>query len=336
MLADQPIFSSIHSEILERFMPDEVTLTPEQGTEGATVSEAPTDFREFAKWRETGELPEQKEPETPAAADDKPPAKTAPDSETDDTQEAGDKDDDSQDDAAPAAKGKGGSRQRRIERLTRENEELKRQLAGGQPPPAKPQDKPSEPAKPAAAGKPKLEDYQTLEAYQEALTDWKLDDRERTRKEADARTAAEEAVRTEQEKWAVKEKAARKAHDDYDGLIDTVVIPAGPGVMAARQAMLEDEHGAELLYYLAKNPKELERIAGLPPASAVLAIGKLSAKFDTPATETNGKPRITGAPKPPPPSGRAGKTASDDPNDPDVQKDFPRWAKAREAQIKGR
>jgi hypothetical protein len=100
--------------------------------------------------------------------------------------------------------------------------------------------------------------------------------------------------------------------------------------------MLEDEHGAELLYHLAKHPKELERIAGLSPASAVLAIGRLSAAFDKSPVPENGKPRITGAPKPPPPSGRAGKVASDDPSDPDLQHDFKRWAKAREAQIKGR
>jgi len=309
-------------------MPDEVI---EQGTENA-ASEAPTDFREFAKWRETGELPEPKAA-TPAAAEDKPPAKTEPDSETDDHQEAGEQEDDEpQDEAAPAGKGKGGSRQRRIERLTRENEELKRLIAGREPV-TPPHDKPSEPAQPAAAGKPKLENFKTLEEYQEALTDWKLDERERTRKQADARTAQEEAARTEQERWTAKEKAARKAHDDYDDLIDTVVIPAGPGVLAARQAMLEDEHGAELLYHLAKHPKELERIAALPPASAVLAIGKLSAKFDTPATETNGKPRITGAPKPPPPSGRPSKATPDSIDDPEVIKDFPRWERLRKAQL---
>ena len=308
-------------------MPDEVTPTPEQGTETTTVSEAPTDFREFAKWRSTGELPEQKE-QTPPAAAEPPQAKTEPDSETADHQEAGEEDD-SQDDAAPAGKGKGGSRQRRIERLTRENEELKRQLAGAQPPPPKPQDKPSEPA---TAGKPKLEDFQTLEAYQEALTDWKLDQRERGRKEAEARTAAENAARAEQDSWAKREKAARKAHDDYDDLIDTVVIPAGPGVLAARQAMIEDEHGAELLYYLAKNPKELERIAGLPPASAVLAIGKLSAKFDIPPATENGKPKITGAPKPPPPSGRPSKTSSDTPEEAAKRGDFRAYARLRMAQ----
>jgi len=315
-------------------MTDETTPSLEQGTVDATPSEAPTDFREYAKWRETGELPEPKVQDPSAAAPEAAPAKTEPESETGGTQDA--EEDEPQEDAdAPAGKSRGGSRQRRIDKLTRENEELKRLIAGREPV-TPPHDKPSEPAQPIAAGKPKLENFKTLEEYQEALTDWKLDERERTRKEADARTAQEDAARTEQERWTAKEKAARKAHDDYDDLIDTVVIPAGPGVLAARQAMLEDEHGAELLYHLAKHPKELERIAALSPASAVLAIGKLSAKFDTPATETNGKPRITGAPKPPPPSGRAGKVISDDPSDPEVQKDFPRWAKAREAQIKGR
>ncbi len=312
-------------------MPDEVTLPVEQGTEAATVSEAPTDFREFAKWRATGELPEPKDTETPAAAEETPPAKTEPDSETDDSQDAGDEEDDQDD--APPAKGKGGSRQRRIERLTRENEELKRHLAGQ---PVKPQDKPSEPAAAADPGKPKLEDYQTLEAYQEALTDWKLDQRERSQKEAAAKAAAEETVRKEQDSWAKREKAAQKAHDDYDDVIDAVQIPAGPGVLAARQAILEDDHGAELLYYLGKHPKELARIAGLSPASAAMAIGRLSATFDKAPVTENGKPRITGAPKPPPPSGRPGKVLSDDPSDPDVQRDFKRWAKAREAQIKGR
>ena len=115
--------------------------------------------------------------------------------------------------------------------------------------------------------------------------------------------------------------------------MDTVEIPAGPGVLAARQAMLEDENGAELLYHLARHPKELERIAQLSPASAVMAIGRLSASL-SPASPENGKPKITGAPKPPPPSGRQGKTVSDSPDDPDVQRDFPRWAKARMAQLK--
>ena len=306
-------------------MPDEVTPSPAQGTEGAT-SEAPTDFRAYNKWRDSGELPEQKE-EQSAAAVEEPPAKTEPDSETADSQEAGDKEED--DDAAPA-KGKGGSRQRRIDRLTRENEELKRQVAEKSVMPA--QDKPSEPARPA--GEPKLEDFRTLEEYQKTLTKWVIAEDKRERAEAEARAAVEQTLRAEQDGWKAKEQSARKAHDDYDDVMDAVQIPAGPGVLAARQALLEDEHGAELLYYLGKHPKELERIAALTPASAVMAIGRLSASFESPATE-NGKRTITGAPKPPPPSKRQGLTRSDDPNDPDVQRDYTRWEKARTAQLKG-
>jgi hypothetical protein len=309
-------------------MADEVN---EQGTEASTEGAAPTDFREYAKWRATGELPDKQE-ETQSAAAPSAPAKTEPDSETD-PQEAEDDDeaDKHEDGDNQPARGKGGSRARRIDRLTRENEELKRQLAGAQAPP-KPQDKPSEPA---AAGEPKLENFPTLEAYQKALTKWVIAEDARDRKEAEAKAATDAAIRKEQETWQSKEKAARKAHSDYDDLIDTVTIPAGPGVLAARQAMLEDENGAEMLYFLARHPAELERIAGLTPASAVLAIGKLSATL-TPTATDNGKPRITGAPKPPPPSGRPTRTVSDSVDDPAVQRDFTRWAKAREAQIKGR
>jgi hypothetical protein len=315
-------------------MTDEVTPSPAQGTEDAPAV-APNDFREYSRWRSTGELPEQKDDTTPAAADETPPAKTDPDSEPGDSQEAGDEKDEPQegDEGAPA-KGRGGSRQRRIDKLTREIEELKRQVAEREIRSLKPQDKPSEPAQ-SAPGKPKLEDFSTLEQYQEALTDWKLDERERLQREKQARDATEQALRAEQDGWKAKERAARKAHPDYDDLMDTVEIPAGPGVLAARQAMLENEDGAELLYYLARHPKELERIAQLSPASAVMAIGRLSASL-SPASPENGKPKITGAPKPPPPSGRQGKVMTDDPNDPEVQKDFPRWAKAREAQLKGR
>ena len=314
-------------------MAEEATPSLVQGTEDATPAVAPTDFREYAKWRATGELPEQKDEPTSAAADEEPPAKTESESETDGTQEQEDNEPQGEDDESAAGKTKGGSRQRRIDRLTRENEELKRQIAEGS---VKPQDRPPEPQKSAPANKPKLENFQTLEQYQEALTDWKLDERERIRKDEEAQAAAQQAIQKEQSEWSQKEKAARKAHDDYDDVMDTVQMPKGLGVYAARQALLEEENGAEILYYLGKNPKELERIAELTPASAAAAIGKLAASFEASTAPDNGKPKLTGAPKPPPPSGRPAKTSSDSVYDPAVQKDFRRYAKAREAQLKGR
>jgi hypothetical protein len=309
-------------------MAEEVNPSPAQGTEDATPAVAPTDFREYSRWRSTGELPEQKEEPQSAAADEQPSAKTEPDSETEGTQEQEEKDEPQGDDEGSASKGKGGSRQRRIDKLIRENEELRRQIAGQ---PVKPQDRPSE-SQSAATTEPKLEDFQTLEKYQKALTIWILDERERIRKEQEAQTAAQEAIRKEQDGWAKQVKAGQKAHDDFDEVMD-MPFPKGSGVPAARQALLEEENGAEILYYLGKHPKELERIAGLPPASAAAAIGKLAVSFSSLAPE-NGKPRLTGAPKPPPPSGRPAKTSSDSLEAAAARGDFPAYARLREAQTK--
>jgi hypothetical protein len=297
----------------------------EQGTETlpevpGTAEVPPTDIREYERWRRTGELREQEEVK-PAAAET--PAKTAPDSEPDDKQEAGDDDEDD------AGKTRNSSRQRKIDKLTKRNAELEqRLLALEQKPPAEePGKKPTAPAD----GKPKLEDYQTLEEYQEALTDWKLDDRERKRQAAESEREAREANEKIQAAWSKQVKAASKVHEDYEDVIDTVKAPEGPGVAAARQAMLEDDNGAEILYYLAKHPADMKRIAALSPVSAVREIGKLSASF-TPAPE-NGKPKVTGAPKPPPPSGRPSRVTSESLDDPEVVKDFPRWEKLRRAQL---
>ena len=314
-------------------MPEDVSPSLEQSPETAPQSEAPTDFRAYAKWRETGELPEPKaEPQAAPAAEDTPPAKTEPDPEPEKTQEPDEQDDEDQ----TASKGRGGSRQRKIDKLTRENADLQRQLAAiREQPPAEGQGS-KRPASAPAEGKPKLEDCETLEAYQEALTDWKLDEREHVRKAQDLQRQAHEAEQKIQTEWSKREKQAAKLHDDYDDVIDTVKPPEGPGVLAARQAMLEDEAGPEILYYLAKHPDELKRIAALTPVSAVREIGRLSAKLTISPAPENGKPKVTGAPKPPPPSGRPTKTSTDDINDPEVVNDYSRWERLRMAQLRSK
>ena len=100
--------------------------------------------------------------------------------------------------------------------------------------------------------------------------------------------------------------------------------------------MLESEHGAEILYHLAKHPAELKRIAALSPVSAVREVGKLEAALAKPSAPENGTPKITGAPKPPPPTGRPSKTTTDSLDDPEVIKDYPKWEKLREAQLQRR
>ena len=308
-------------------MADEaVTTSTEQGTGTVTQSEAPKDFREYTAWRATGELPEKTE--TPPVTEDgarktaetpEPKTETAPDSEPDDNQETGE----SETDETPRKKR--DSKDRKISYLERELTAARERLAQ-QPAAVEPGPKPTEPA----PGKPKLEDFQTLEEYQESLTDWKLDQREKAKAEADAKRAREAAERAAIESWDKREKAAKKAHDDYEDVMDTVkydtTLEAVPDV---RKALLESELGAEAFYYLAKRPAELHRIIALKPHSAVLEIGKIIAALEKSSAPENGTPRITGAPKPPPPTGRPSKTSSDTPEEAAKRGDFRAYAKLR-------
>lgn len=303
---------------------------PENATTTEDAGIPPTDFREYVKWRETGELP-AKQPSA-AAAEEEPQAKTEPDSETVESQEPGEDEEVGDDGPSPR---RPGPRQRKIDKLTKEIAELKQQIQNQQqPPPPEKKAAAAEPAQPT--GKPKLADFQTLEAYQEALTDWKMDQREQARQQQEAAQKAQQAAEQLQKDWANREKAARAAHADYDDIIDSVRAPEGPGVLAGRQAMLEDEYGAEILYYLGTHPAELKRIAALSPVGAVKEIGKLSAILGKSQVPVNGKPAVSTAPRPPSPVTRPGKTTSDSLDDPEVQRDFKRWNRLREAQLKGR
>jgi len=306
-------------------MSEEVVSTPASTTEEATP-QTPTEFRDYVKWRKTGELPAVEEPPSPAPAaaepeTTEPPATTEPQSGAEDTQQPAEEEDDQAEVQSQPIGKRGAQRQRRIDRLTAEIDLLKAQLAAAHQP-AKPATEPKQAPPP---GKPVLENFETLEAYQEALTDWKLDQREAQR----AAQSAEQKLQTE---WSKSEKASRAAHADYDDVVQSVKAPEGPGVIAARQAMLEDEAGAEILYHLAKHPDELRRIAALNPVSAVREIGKLAATLTPSSTANgNGKPKVSAAPKPPPELSRPGKTASDSIHDPAVLNDFRRYAKARAA-----
>lgn len=305
-------------------MADEVKQPEQVETSETPIEAVPTDFREYDHWRRTGELPQKAEPATAAT----PQVKTEPQSGADDHQA----DDDEE---TETGRQRPGSRQRKIDKLTRENEELRRQLAAA-PKPA--EEKPKE--EPAAPGdKPKLANYKTLEEYQEALTDWKLDQREKAKKEADAKATAEAAAKKLQTEWDSRQEAARAAHADYDEVLKSTAAPDGPGVQDARQAMLEDESGPEILYYLATHPDEMKRIAAMSPHSAVREIGRLSVMFNPPSgTAETPKPRAASAPKPAPPPtlSRPAKTASDSIHDEDLARtNYAKWERIRVQQLKG-
>lgn len=308
-------------------MSEETNPTP-QGSEASETpsSNVPQDFKGYVKWRQTGEPPAEPEATTPPAAAEETPAKTEPQSGAEETQQPDKEEEIPEEELTVSQK----RRRRRVEKLTQENAELRAQLAAALP-------KAPEPPKPAPPpGEPRLETFETLEEYQKALTKFFMRQEQEERAAEAERKAAIEAEQKLLAAWDSKKQEARKAHPDFDDVVESTAAPEGPGVAAGIQAMHDDPAGAEILYFLGTHPDELKRIAALSPIAAVREIGRLSAILSPPSEAANGKQRFTAAPKPPPPNTRPGKTVSDSIDDPAVQQDFKRWSKARMAQLKGR
>ena len=120
------------------------------------------------------------------------------------------------------------------------------------------------------------------------------------------------------------EEKAEKASDKYEDF-ETVVGKLTPD-NPFTQAIMEAE--PDLAYYLAKHPKEVERLAELPTVSArIRELGKLEAKL---AAEPEKPKKPSAAPAPIKPLSGAGSTKSDVPSEDDSTAD---WIRKRQKQV---
>lgn len=219
-------------------------------------------------------------------------------------------------------------RERRIAAET-ENAELKRQLAEAQSKAGGDAGKKTDPAtetpKPEAAGakpKPKLSDFQDaedpVEAFTEALTEWKLDERDRKAAESNAQRQANDAATAKRRAWDDAEAKIRGEHADYEERLNSVEISAVMAHVLAEDAAT----GPELAYLLATNPEETAKIveattlpSNASPAAkrqaaftAARMIGALQVqkanastpvKESAPPAQQTSKPQAKAQPKPP-------------------------------------
>jgi hypothetical protein len=179
-----------------------------------------------------------------------------------------------------------------------------------------------------ATGKPDKEKFETHEAYVEALADWKVDQKLSTRdqkaKETEVKTGHEAKVKTHVEK--VKEFS--KKHEDFNDLMESV--DDVPMSLTVQQVILESENGPELMYELAKNREDYERICKLPAIQAARELGRFETKIFK-ASETSKETQTTKAPPPISPVGKGKVVSTKDPGEMPYQ-EFKKW---REAQLKG-
>jgi hypothetical protein len=192
-----------------------------------------------------------------------------------------------------------GGFQRKIRRLEQESEYWRQQALRTQTPEPKP-------AEPAAEKEPDQNDFETLGEYLKAVRDY---DRKAIARELKQEIAAEkqkEVVKTEEQKaresWMSKVETARSEYEDFD---DVVFDDSLPITEPMQKALLKDEQGARIAYYLGTHREESARIAQLDPVGAAFALGEIKARIagNKPAQEPAPKPPapVTQAPPPPTP-----------------------------------
>jgi hypothetical protein len=140
-------------------------------------------------------------------------------------------------------------------------------------------------AKPA--GRP--QDYSTPEDYTRAVA-------QQATREAGADILARQAAQAQElaafaaaDAWSEVTAAFRQRVPDFDAVAHNPALPITP-VMA--DAIRESNKGAEIAYYLGKNPTEASNIASLPPLSQATAIARLEGRL------SNGQASISRAPQP--------------------------------------
>lgn len=160
----------------------------------------------------------------------------------------------------------------------------------------KPQEKEYETPRTDNNGKPDPDDYDSHEDYIDALTDWKVEKTLSKTKEQERQEKLKEEYQNKQKSFQSKVQEFAQTVEDFEDVINDVDdITMSPAV---QQSILESDDGPRLMYELAKDPEEYERICSLTPLQAARAIGRIEAKLSKPEKAEKKETKTTKAPPP--------------------------------------
>jgi len=130
---------------------------------------------------------------------------------------------------------------------------------------------------------PRQEDFESYEQYDEALFDWRYQQRV-TKERADISRQQDERMASEQQEraraWA---ETGKDKYPDFASVALREPWDGGPLITQFMAGAIQDsEVGHDLAYYLGHNLKEAARIAKLTPIAQVREIGRLEFKVQSP------------------------------------------------------
>lgn len=169
---------------------------------------------------------------------------------------------------------------------------------------------------PASDGKPSRAAFGDDEGYIDALTEWKLEQREKQAEQTRQQDHQRTLVKKTEEIYAKAEKLPGFDREAFDELPLTKPIV---------EALIESDAPEQLMHYMAANPAELERISKLSSARQGVELGKLEVKLaelaKAPPARSKAPPAL-GSTK-----GQSGASSMPDPSD---TKAYIAWANAQE------
>lgn len=161
------------------------------------------------------------------------------------------------------------SAQERINEITRKRREAEREAEYWKNKALQTQ-APDQPKPAIPTGRPKIDQFETSESYEDALLSW-----HENRRAAETSLVEQNRRKAESVKqFNEKADALRAAHEDYD---DVIAAPIFTESMKA--VLLTSDTGPELAYYLGINRDIAMKIAGLPAERQAYELGKLETQY---------------------------------------------------------
>jgi hypothetical protein len=189
-------------------------------------------------------------------------------------------------------------RERAVERATAnlktENEDLRKRLEVLEAKNAPPKEVP----------KPKrldfAQDEEGEQKYEDELIAWGVEKAKKESAVKDAEDANKARFEQNIQNYAAQVEEAKDEHPDWDEVVNKDIFIG----REVQLAILEQENGAEVIYHLGRHPAYAAKLGEMSPLSAVMEVGRLSARLTTGASahdEANGGSSSKPKPKVPAP-----------------------------------
>jgi hypothetical protein len=212
--------------------------------------------------------------------------------------------------------------QRRIDKLTREKYQSRGEVEALRKEIESLRSQQTQRQETKATGAPRLEDFSNLDDYVAAKAEHVADQKlAKAFEERDSKQRESSQQNTEAQRAAAWEKSMIAAAKEIPDIAEVIESADAPLTRAMAEAIMESEMGPRVAYYLAQNPEEAERLAGLNPVSVARAIGRIEAKLESEAAT-----KKSSAPKPAEPVSSRGAATKDPGKMSDSE--YAKWRKA--------